>query len=99
MKMRFFIFLSILTLMLASCASGVPTKKDIREMIHGIYLREAVVIKKEKCEVNESTQAYDLWLVKFRYKGDNAIYSYLVQQLPDNSLQPLGMPALNISCP
>ena len=86
------IFLSLLFIF-PSCSPNAPSNKNIRDMIYGLYLREATIISKEACENS------DLWLVYFRYKGDIRPYGYLIEISPDGALRPFNMPIPNATCP
>ena len=99
MKKIIFGYFCLLLFFLSSCSLNAPTNKDFKDMIYGIYLKDAVIIRKELCQDTDANQSISLWLVHFVYKDDNKPYGYLIEEMPDGTLTPLRIPSLNATCP
>ena len=99
MRNVFALLICIALLILSGCSSGAPSNKDIKELIYGVYFKDAAIISKEVCEYSPRSENSALWLVYFIYKGDNRPYGYLIEISSDGTLSPFNMPISNATCP
>ena len=63
-------FLLIATLLTA--CSGGPSNKEAKEIIYGVYLRDATIVNKSQCEITPSIEEEgytNVWLIQYRFDG------------------------------
>jgi hypothetical protein len=69
---------------LSACGnSDAPSDKEATDIIYGIYLKEATIANKTKCEVTPEMEvegATNVWLIEYRFEGSVKTYSKTIME-------------------
>ncbi len=74
MKTKILIIFVFIGLILVGCSNGGPSNAEAREVIYGVYLREARIIKKTQCELTPKMVEdgfQNVWLVLYKFEGSD----------------------------
>lgn len=68
---RTIVFISILVILLAGCSPGGPSNSQAKEVIFGVYFKDASILEKRHCELTpemEEEGKTSVWLVRYKFK-------------------------------
>lgn len=99
MKIRTMMLLLLAGVLLAACASGGPSNKEAKEIIYGVYLRDAKIVDKTQCELTswmEEDGQTNVWLVRYRFEGSDRVSGMVLSEVEGEWQIYMGM---RDSCP
>jgi len=71
MRYRSLLLVSLVAILLAGCNAGGPSNAEAKEVVYGLYLQDARIIEKRKCELTPEIEeeGYDnVWLIRYRFE-------------------------------
>lgn len=83
MKARDLALLLLVGSLLTSCSGG-PSKGDAEEIVYGIYIREATIVGKTRCEPTDQMTEddhTDLWLIRYKFKDQTDVHGMLIVEV------------------
>jgi hypothetical protein len=85
MRNKTLVSLLLVLVLLAACGGSKegPSDKQAKEIIYGMYLRDAKIVEKKKCELAswmEQDGQTDVWLVKYQFEGSNSVSGLLLTE-------------------
>jgi hypothetical protein len=63
--------------------TGGPSDKEAKEIIYGMYLKDAKIVEKNKCELTswmEQDGQTSVWLVTYQFEGSNRVNGLLLTE-------------------
>ncbi len=83
MKARDLVLLLLVGSLLTSCSGG-PSKGDAEKIVYGIYIREATIVGKARCEPTDQMTEDDhtnVWLIRYRFKDQTDVHGMLIEEV------------------
>ena len=74
MKYRVVIVLLLMAMWLVGCGVGGPSNAEAKEVIFGVYFRDASILGKHHCELTpemEDDGQTDVWLIRYKFKDSD----------------------------
>ena len=62
----------LLVVVLLTACSGGPSNEEAKEIIYGVYFKDATIVDKSQCEITPSIEEEgytNVWLVRYRFDG------------------------------
>jgi hypothetical protein len=73
----------MVTMLLAACSGEGPSNSEAEEIIYGVYIRDASVVRKEQCELTtwmEEAGETNVWLVLYQFEGRDDLGGMLLSE-------------------
>ncbi|MGD9101806.1 MAG: hypothetical protein PVF45_15090 [Anaerolineae bacterium] len=88
MRNKLLVSLLLLVVLLVACNGNKegPSDKEAEEIIYGMYLKDASIVGKEKCELTtwmEEDGQTEVWLVEYQFEGSNDTHGFLLTKQDD----------------
>ena len=83
MKARDLVLLVFVGTLLTSC-SGRPSKRDVETIVYGIYVREATIVEKTRCEPTDQMAEdghTNVWLISYQFKDQPDVHGMLIEEV------------------
>ena len=74
MNYKGIILVFLIALLLVGCSSGGPSNAEAKEVIYGVYLSDAKVVKKQQCKLTDAMKSEghtNVWLVIYKLEGSD----------------------------
>jgi hypothetical protein len=71
MNYRVIFTILIAAILLAGCAAGGPSNAEAQEVIFGVYMQDAKIIKKSQCDLTPAMEEdgySNVWLVLYKFE-------------------------------
>ena len=102
MKYEGFILVLLLALLLVGCSSGGPSNAEAKEVIYGVYLSDANIIKKQQCELTDAMKSdghTNVWLVLYKLEGSDRESGIILSEADSDEYPWQTYMPMTTSCP
>jgi hypothetical protein len=110
MKYVNLLLISLVVMLLAGCNAGGPSSAQAKEVIYGVYFKDASILGKRQCELTskmEEEGQTSVWLIRYKFDDSGTTGAMLIGEgdseeypwMPYMTMAGLTEEAIEQSCP
>lgn len=83
MKYINLLLISLVALLLAGCNAGGPSNAEAKEVIYGVYLRDANISEKRQCQLTsqmQETGETNIWFIQYEFQDSETKNVMLISE-------------------